>query len=53
MSRSSNYAEPTDPTRRDVVAAHNAGEDGVDTLQKALQEVEFAFCSFSNQTLQL
>ena len=32
-----------DNTRRDLVSAHNAGNDGVNTLQKALGQVEFDF----------
>ena len=45
MSRGRNNQpqDDMDPARRDLVASHHAGNDGIDTLKKALGEVEFAF----------
>ena len=43
MSRYQSPNSETDPARRDLVAAHHAGNDGVDTLKKAMGEVEYAF----------
>ena len=45
MSRTRNNQpqDDMDPARRDLVASHHAGNDGIDTLKKALGEVEFAF----------
>ena len=49
MSRGRNTQpqDDMDPARRDLVASHHAGNDGIDTLKKALGEVEFAFSNVS------
>lgn len=43
MSRNNSYQAPDgfDQTRGDLVGAHNAGNQGIDTLNKALGEVEY------------